>query len=190
MLAICSEHYIQLYTANPGTIASHDPQEKAINSITTRLDLAAQNRLKASISPLETTCVLLKMTKKSPWRDGVVLEFFLAFWDMFGQEHTTMIHESVISRSLPPEVTTGIIALIYKWGPSGSLINWLSIILLNLNYKIFAKALQLQIQPILMNIISMDQSTRQSFLHTRINSIGWTSMLAFIISQVRFLKSI
>ena len=50
------------------------------------------------------------------------------------------------------------IALLHKGGDRNALTNWRSITLLNLGYKIYAKALQLHLQPVLMEIISPDQS--------------------------------
>lgn len=46
------------------------------------------------------------------------------------------------------------IALQHKGGQRSALTNWRPITLLNVGYKIFAKALQLRLQPILMDIIS------------------------------------
>ena len=45
------------------------------------------------------------------------------------------------------------ITLLYKDGARHALTNWRSIILLNLDYKIYTKALQFKIQPILMDVI-------------------------------------
>lgn len=48
--------------------------------------------------------------------------------------------------------------LVHKGGGRNSLNNWRPITLLNVAYKIFAKALQTHLQRVLMEIISMDQS--------------------------------
>lgn len=50
------------------------------------------------------------------------------------------------------------IALLHKRGVRKALTNWRPITLLNMGYKIFAKALQLRLQPVLMEVISFDQS--------------------------------
>lgn len=53
---------------------------------------------------------------KSLGPDGVVLEFYLTFWDMIEQEYIEMIHSSIHSGTLPSGVTIGIIALLHKVG--------------------------------------------------------------------------
>lgn len=69
-----------------------------------------------------------------------------------------MITESINLGHLPPGVTQGMITLLHKGGQRSALSNWRPITLLNLGYKIFAKALQLRLQPILMDVISPEQS--------------------------------
>ena len=53
----------------------------------------------------------------------------------------------------------GLITLLYKGGARNTLNNWQPITLLNVSYKFFAKALQMRLQPILMEFISLNQST-------------------------------
>jgi hypothetical protein len=48
--------------------------------------------------------------------------------------------------------------LLAKGGPRNTLNSWRPITLLNMSYKVFAKTLQLRLQPILMEVISPDQS--------------------------------
>ena len=69
-----------------------------------------------------------------------------------------MINESIREGRLPPDVTQRMIVLLYKGGDRQALTNWRPITLLNLGYKIYAKALQLRLQPVLMDVISPDQS--------------------------------
>jgi hypothetical protein len=69
-----------------------------------------------------------------------------------------MINEAVRSNRLPPGITSGLISLLHKGGERGKLTNWRPITLLNVAYKLYAKALQLRLQPVLMEIISFDQS--------------------------------
>ena len=69
-----------------------------------------------------------------------------------------MINASIGEGRLPPGVTQGMIVLLHKGGDRQALTNWRPITLLNLGYKIYAKALQLRLQPVLMDVISPDQS--------------------------------
>ena len=68
-----------------------------------------------------------------------------------------MINASIREGRLPPGVTQGMIVLLYKGSDQQALTNWRPITLLNLGYKIYTKALQLRLQPVLMDVISPDQ---------------------------------
>jgi hypothetical protein len=56
-------------------------------------------------------------------------------------------------------MTRGMIALLHKGGLWTALTNSRLITLLNISYKIYAKALQLRLQPILIEVISCEQLT-------------------------------
>lgn len=56
-------------------------------------------------------------------------------------------------------MTRGLITLSFKQEEKCELGNWMSIALLNTTYKIYAQALQRGLQPMLVEIISTDQTT-------------------------------
>lgn len=95
---------------------------------------------------------------KSPRRDEIILEFYRSYWDLIGKDFWVMITKSISKGQLPLQVTRGMIALLHTRGGREKLTYWRPITLLNLNYKTYAKALQLRLQPILMDIISLQQS--------------------------------
>lgn len=95
---------------------------------------------------------------KAPSPDGIVLEFYKVYWDTICIDFLRMITDSVQRGQLPAGVTHGMIALLHKGGSRQNLTNWRPITLLDMGYKIFAKALQLRLQPTLMEIISPVQS--------------------------------
>lgn len=66
---------------------------------------------------------------------------------------------SLATHQLPPSFTCGVLALLHKGGICSHLKNWRPITLLNVAYKIYAKALQLLLQLVLNEIISDDKST-------------------------------
>jgi hypothetical protein len=86
------------------------------------------------------------------------MEFYKCLWPTIGPEFHTMICEAILQGSFPRGVNEGLIVLLHKGGPRDSLNNWRPITLLNVSYKLFAKALQKRLQPILMEVISHDQS--------------------------------
>lgn len=92
------------HTSTPTTLGA---RQIVLHSITARLDVAPQQQLQAPLTLQEMTQALEEMPiGKLPSPDGVVLEFYLAFWDLIDQEYTTMIHGSLILGSLPQLATT------------------------------------------------------------------------------------
>ena len=76
------------------------------------------------------------------------------------------------------------IILLHKGGPRGQLNNWRPVMLLNITYKIFTRALQLRLQSIPMEIISPDQLT---FLPMRL-ILDNILLMQEIIHYARFLS--
>ena len=70
-----------------------------------------------------------------------------------------MILKGIEERQLHEEVTKGLIWLIPKEGDSKDLNYWRSITLIPVNYKTFAKTLQIILQPMLKTVISPEQIT-------------------------------
>ena len=125
-----------------------------------------KSTLQASIS-LGELCFALAELKNgtSPGPDGIILEFFKEFWTLIGGDYLEMITAAIKNGKLLPLDTKALIALLYKEGERKQMTNWRSIILLNVGYKIYTKALQLRLQPVLMELISHDQS---AFLSMRL----------------------
>jgi hypothetical protein len=115
--------------------------------------------LKAPIQLQELTQALQDMaSNKAPGYDGVITEFYKALWPVIGKEFFAMLQESLSIGRLPKGMNNGIISLLPKEGNRNSLNHWRPITLLNVPYKIWAKTLQLRLQPILMEIICPDQT--------------------------------
>jgi hypothetical protein len=111
------------------------------------------------LSLAELTSALGGMAnEKSPGPDRVITELFKCLWPTIGEEYLAMLNQSINKGALPPSVTKGLIVLLHKGGCQKSLINWRPITLLNVAYQLFAKCLQLTLQPILAEVISHDQS--------------------------------
>jgi len=70
-----------------------------------------------------------------------------------------MVQESKSQGHLSLEMTFGTISLIFKAGDHADLSNWRPLTLLNVSYKIVAKALQTRIQMLLREVISPEQTT-------------------------------
>ena len=94
----------------------------------------------------------------SPRLDGITTEFYRSLWPTIGAKYHHMLMEAISWEGLPSCMTKGLITLLHKGGIQESLNNWHPITLLNVSYKIFAKTLQVRLQPVLMEVISPDQS--------------------------------
>lgn len=82
---------------------------------------------------------------KAPGPNGVITGFFKSYWDIIKQDYFTMLTDAIHAESLPPGLTNELISLIHKGGEHEKLSNWRPITLLNVAYKIYAKALQLRL---------------------------------------------
>lgn len=85
------------------------------------------------------------------------MNFFKIFWSHIGEDFCKMIRNAVSTGRFPSGVTKGLITLIPKSGDLKLLTNWRPITLLNVSYKIYAKALQIRLQEPLAEIVSLDQ---------------------------------
>lgn len=113
--------------------------------------------LKSPITLIELEAALQGMdASKAPGLDGVITGFFKVYWDLFKHDYLKMILDAISSGTMPNGMTRGLISLLHKGGDKTKLTNWRPITLLNVAYKIYAKALQLRLQPVLMEIISLD----------------------------------
>jgi hypothetical protein len=157
--SICQAFYSNLYSQRP-TEAEHAPSQAwAFSEVSSCISPAMVDSLQRPLSLGELHRVLKDMAKgKSSGPDGLTTEIFQCMWPTFGEEYFNMLLTSITQGSLPPGVTERLIALLHKGGGRNTLNNWRSITLLNVSYKIFAKALQMRLQPILMELISPDQS--------------------------------
>lgn len=107
----------------------------------------------------ELTKALIAMANgKSPGPDGIITELYKVLWPVMGIDYYNMILEAIQARQFHEGVTEGLIALLHKGGGWSTLNNRRPITLLNVAYKVFAKALQLRLQPVLAEVISQDQS--------------------------------
>jgi hypothetical protein len=96
---------------------------------------------------------------KAPGHDGIPIDFFQKMWHTIGKDFHLMVKKNIEEKKLHEGVTKGLICLIPKEGDAKDLNYWRPITLLTVSYKIFAKALQLKLQPMLRYVISLEQTT-------------------------------
>ena len=112
--------------------------------------------------PLDSTEVLVALKgmsrNKSPGSDGLPAEFYLKFWDVLGSDLTEVLNEAYRSGSLSLSQRSGLISLIYKKGDRLNCKNWRPITLLNVDYKLCARALAGRLLKVLHVVVAFDQT--------------------------------
>ena len=83
---------------------------------------------------------------------------FIKLWDTIGEEFVAMLNDSIRRGALPQGMNKGLIVLLHKGGNREERANWRPVTLLNVPYKILAKALQRRIQPLMAEIIHENQT--------------------------------
>ncbi|KAL9974209.1 hypothetical protein ACROYT_G011222 [Oculina patagonica] len=96
---------------------------------------------------------------KSPGEDGFTVEFYKFFYDLLGENLLACLNEAYEVNELTISQRRGIITLLPK--EDGSLLdlhNWRPITLLNVDFKIAAKAIAKRLEKFLPNLIHPDQT--------------------------------
>jgi len=156
----CKEFYARLYVRQATGDNNKKAREAFLSCMKDQILVLMKRRLDVPITKEELWFTLEAMVKgKAPRSNGVIVEFSFCMWPIIGKEYTKMIQDSFVKGNFPPRVTRRLITFLHKGGKKKQLFNWRPITLLNVTYKIFAKAFQMQMQLVLMEAISQDQST-------------------------------
>jgi hypothetical protein len=154
---ICFFFFSKLYQGRLSNPETGRLQEAVLGRIQPKLTDAMIESLKAPLKLEELTKAVGEMARtKAPGPDGIIIEFYQTLWPVIGKDYWQMAQEAIRSGSFPKGVIEGVISLLYKGGTCNTLNSWRPITLLNTSYKVFAKTLQLRLQPILMEVISPD----------------------------------
>lgn len=147
-----------------GTNEGNSPAEQAVfqaqvlESILDRLTEEEKNNLNAPLSLDELEEALLALKKlKCPGPDRAPIEFFQALWNTVGSLILQVINRGILGEEFQQEFTLGLIVLLPKKKDQRFLNNKRPITLLNVIYKIGAKAMQKRLTPVLQQIISPQQ---------------------------------
>ena len=97
--------------------------------------------------------------RKSPGEDGFTVEFYRCFFDILGNDLVDSLNTAHEKGQLSISQRRGVITLIPKEDESlANLKNWRPITLLNVDYKVAAKAIAKRIEPLLPKLIHSDQT--------------------------------
>ena len=79
--------------------------------------------------------------RKAPGSDGLPMEFYLKFWDLLGDDLVCVLNSCFRLGRLSLSQRRGVISLSFKKGDCLDIRNWRPISLLNVDYKLAARAL-------------------------------------------------
>ena len=97
-------------------------------------------------------------TGKSPGSDGLPMEFFVAFWDVLGADLVETLDAFFVAGFLPFSLRGALITLLFKKGDRLDHKNWRPISLLDVDYKMCARALAGHLLKVLHHVIHSDQT--------------------------------
>ena len=153
---ICQDFYQDLYR-------HEDIEEEALikmmEGVPATFTPAMNEVLVKEVSERELRGAVNSMTKgKALAHDDILVEFYQKMWLTIGKDFHHMIIQSMDEEKLHEGVTKGLTSLIPKEGDAKDFNYWRPITLLTVIYKIFAKTLQIRLQPILRDVISPKQT--------------------------------
>ena len=96
--------------------------------------------------------------RKAPGSDGLPMEFYLKFWDLLGEDLVCVLNSCFKSGRLSLSQRRGIISLSFKKGDRLDIRNWRPISLLNVDYKLAARAVAGRLLKVIHCIVAKDQT--------------------------------
>ena len=134
-------------------------QNDLINCLCSTVDANDKEDLNRDISLEEVrTALISAANNKSPGIDGIPYEFYRKFFDVIGTDlidvYNCIFAEGILSDSQ----RTAVISLIPKKGDLLNANNWRPISLLNTDYKLLAKVLQIRLSKVMNSLVNEFQT--------------------------------
>lgn len=149
-----STYYQSIFTAGPRS--SNQVVEEALDQ---KVTLAMNLQLTATPTFLEIKEAVFSIhPDKAPGPDGFSAGFYQSFWDIIGQDVCMDIRRFFESSFLSQRLNETHIRMIPKITSPRKVSDYRPIALCTVHYKIIAKLLTKRLQPILSDIISINQS--------------------------------
>lgn len=157
--SICSswvDFYSALFTAEE---IDSSIQADLLSNLSARLPSDARAHCEGLLSPNKVLTALKGMAhNKSLGSNGLPMEFYLTFWETLGSDLVEVLNSSFEIGSLPSSQKGALISLIFKKGDQLQHKNRRPISLLNVDYKLCARALAGCLLGVLLHVISSDQT--------------------------------
>ena len=96
--------------------------------------------------------------RKAPGSNGLPMEFYSKFWDFLGEDLVCVLNSCFCSGLLSRSQRSGMISLSFKKGDHLDIRNWRPISLLNLEYKLAARAIAARLLNVIHLVVDKDQT--------------------------------
>ncbi|KAK3519486.1 hypothetical protein QTP70_031702 [Hemibagrus guttatus] len=94
----------------------------------------------------------------SPGIDGLLVEFFKAFWSVIGQDLLEVLRASINEGRLPLSSHRAVLTLLPKKGDQTDIRNWCPVSLLCTDCKVLSRALATRLGKVMEQVIHFDQT--------------------------------
>ena len=151
-----SSFYSSLFTSSPT-----DPvaQQELLSNVSSTLSPGQALECEGSLTVDECHKALIGMAhRKAPGLDGFPMEFYVKFWSVLGPDLVDVLNSCYRSGSLSLSQRRGIITLTFKKGDRLDARNWRPISLLNVDYKIAARAIAGRLLKVIHSVVEKDQT--------------------------------
>ena len=151
-----SSFYSSLFTSSPT-----DPvaQQELLGNVSSTLSPGQALECEGSLTVDECHKALIGMAhRKAPGLDGFPMEFYVKFWSVLGPDLVDVLNSCYRSGSLSLSQRRGIITLTFKKGDRLDARNWRPISLLNVDYKIAARAIAGRLLKVIHLVVEKDQT--------------------------------
>ena len=105
-----------------------------------------------------STALLGMARRKAPGPDGLLVEFYVKFWDVLGPDLVSVLNSCLDSGSLALSQRRGIISLSFKRGDRLDPRNWRPITLLNVDYKLASRTIAGRLLKVIHLVVAKDQT--------------------------------
>ena len=148
--------YSSLFSAESIDVAA---QESLLNNVESSLPSDLSESCDGLLTAEECFDALTGMARrKAPGLDGLPAEFYLKFWSVLGQDLVQVLNSCYRAGSLTLSQRRGVISLSFKKGDRLDMRNWRPISLLNVDYKLAARAVAARLLKVIHLIVAKDQT--------------------------------
>ena len=159
ILKMQSEFYKDLYTADDSVQFNFENKTQNKLTVTDRMEMDKE----ISMEELDTAVKGLKR-EKTPGNSGFTTEFFQFFWHKIREMYHNALMYAKRTGKLTLSARRGVITLIPKKADPDELKSWRPLTMLNIQYKILAKALANRLKLVFPELIS---NTQTGFMQER-----------------------